>query len=474
MVGIFDMKRITITLLIGIIFLTACAGTASLPPTATVSVTDNAASTPSSTATATQTPLPSSTPTSSITPLPIIPTFTPTFDARTIVTITSAAKAQCPKENLSLKPNFSFPSSFANIDDITAPILNYLNEGGSPNSTVEALQNIFKNKHRIYFDDVTGDTIPELISDNPYLWVAGCMAGKYEVLYSNLEASEIENIVALRDINSDGIAEIVFYDAAPYAASTVYRILEWDGNNFSDLISNKGDIQVGGSFTEAQLKDIDGNGIEELIIDIGVRGNIESVINGPLRTEHEIFTWNGHNYILSQSEFATPEYRFQAIQDADSEVLNGRFNKAMNLYQESIQLDKLDWWSKDKSEYIKATALGTSMPTPTPDLSEYPRLAAYAYYRIMLLHLVQNHEPEATTVYNTLQKKFDRDPYGHPYVEMATAFWEAYQSTHKMYDGCAAAIQYAAEHPEILTPLGSDYHGSQSHIYVPEDVCPFR
>jgi hypothetical protein len=92
----------------------------------------------------------------------------------------------------------------------------------------------------------------------------------------------------------------------------------------------------------------------------------------------------------------------------------------------------------------------------------------------VLLHLVQNHEPEATTVYNTLQQKFSDDQYGRPYAEMATTFWNAYQSTHKMYDGCAAAIQYAAEHPEILTPLGSDYHGSQSHIYVAEDVCPFR
>ena len=39
---------------------------------------------------------------------------------------------------------------------------------------------------------------------------------------------------------------------------------------------------------------------------------------------------------------------------------------------------------------------------------------------------------------------------------------------------CAAAIGYAAAHPQILTPLGSDYHGAQSHRYVPADVCPFR
>ncbi|MFN8427531.1 MAG: hypothetical protein U0X87_14890 [Anaerolineales bacterium] len=43
-----------------------------------------------------------------------------------------------------------------------------------------------------------------------------------------------------------------------------------------------------------------------------------------------------------------------------------------------------------------------------------------------------------------------------------------------MYDGCAAAINTRSEHPDILIPLGSDYHGAQSHIYVPEDVCPFR
>jgi hypothetical protein len=92
----------------------------------------------------------------------------------------------------------------------------------------------------------------------------------------------------------------------------------------------------------------------------------------------------------------------------------------------------------------------------------------------MLLHLAQGQEAEAASTYQTLQDTFGSDQYAAPYVEMATAFWEAYQSTHKMYDGCAAAIQYAVEHPEILTPLGSDYHGWQSHTYVPADVCPFR
>lgn len=107
-------------------------------------------------------------------------------------------------------------------------------------------------------------------------------------------------------------------------------------------------------------------------------------------------------------------------------------------------------------------------------LDEYPKLAASAYYRIMLLHLIQNHQFDATTVYNTLQQIFSNDPYDHPCVKMAAAFWNVFQSTDKMYMGCAAAIQYAVEHPEMLTPLGSNDHGAQSHIYTPADVCPFR
>jgi len=140
----------------------------------------------------------------------------------------------------------------------------------------------------------------------------------------------------------------------------------------------------------------------------------------------------------------------------------------------------LEWWSPERFTYEQTIGdpiimfIETPSTIPTKDPTEYPRLAAYVYYRIMLLQLAQANESDASTTYNSLQQKFGSDPSGQHYVEMATAFWEAYRSNHKMYDSCAAAIQYAAEHPEILIPLGSDYHGSQSHIYFPADVCPFR
>jgi len=116
----------------------------------------------------------------------------------------------------------------------------------------------------------------------------------------------------------------------------------------------------------------------------------------------------------------------------------------------------------------------TPYPSPIPDTTEYPRLAAYAYYRMILLHTFLGEMDAAQIQYETLQSKFPAGNPGHPYAEMTTGFREAYQSSGTMYAGCAAAIQYAAERPEILTVLGSDYHGWQSHIYLPADICPFR
>jgi len=200
-----------------------------------------------------------------------------------------------------------------------------------------------------------------------------------------------------------------------------------------------------------------------------------------LRNQITTLSWNGQNFVdLTPGNDSPSQYRFQSVQDADEQVRNGNYAAALSFYQAAIFDDRLEWWSPERREYeinshmAQFDALPTIYPTPSPDITEYPRLAAYAYYRIMLLHIVQGHESDAGTVYKTLGQKFSNDLYGRPYYEMATAFWNAYQSTHKMYDGCAAAIQYAVEHPAILIPLGSEYHGGYSHTYVPADVCPFR
>ena len=94
------MKKSLFALLAVIVLLSACGQ--STP----VLVVDDVTPTPSLTPTSTATPPLAATPTASITPLPTIPTFTPTFDASTILTVTPAGKAECPKEDSSLIPDF--------------------------------------------------------------------------------------------------------------------------------------------------------------------------------------------------------------------------------------------------------------------------------------------------------------------------------------------------------------------------------
>jgi tetratricopeptide (TPR) repeat protein len=214
-----------------------------------------------------------------------------------------------------------------------------------------------------------------------------------------------------------------------------------------------------------------------LIIEKGLPNHPDSLLHGPWREFTDIYSWNGNKYARKALIIAKPQFLFQAVQDGDYQSGIGNYDNAILIYQDVISKGDLDWWFEERYLAQLQTDVWGYFPTPTPsapDSTEYPRLAAYTYYRIMLLHLAQGKEAEAASTYQTLQETFGTDPYAAPYVEMASAFWESYQSTLRMYDGCAAAIQYAVEHPEILVPLGSDYHGWQSHVYEPADVCPFR
>jgi hypothetical protein len=485
------LKRLTILLLSGVLILAACAqaltneaSTPRIPDTETNTVQSF-----------TSTPLPSKTPRQRMyeptntplppTPLPTIPTFTPTFDLSTIVTVTPALHASCPTENTEVKPAFSDSIMFTPDE-----ILTYLNSGG----TLEQLSSSQRDPGWGRILDLTGDGVPEIVYETFVRYdVLGCKGGKYESLFGFSGDFDV-TLGGTPDLNKNRIPELIFYDISHYGFADIF-IFEWDGNKFHSLINMGTDTSTGtiidavSATSPHKITDLNGDGLGEIVIVYDVH-ETESWPFGigmyvasqrPLRNQSTTLGWNGQNFVdLTPGNDVLPVYRFQAIQDGDEQTHYGNYSNALSFYQEAIFSDQLEWWSPERRDYEVHIAMSRidARPTvslnPSPDNTEYPRLAAYAYYRIMLLHFIQGHAPDAGTVYKTLEQKFSNDPYGRPYFEMATAFWEAYQSTQKIYDSCAAAIEYATAHPEILVPLGSEYHGGYSHTYLPADVCPFR
>jgi len=476
------MKQFLIRLLSAMLLLTGCA-----PATVENSIRPSASRTSTAiptTATPSPTPIPS---TQTITLLPTIPTFTPTFDVSTIVTVTPAPPAACPRENSKVAGEFATPDSNGFYEIIVPEdVLTYLNSGGTFAHLAKSPP--FSGEIK----DLTGDGVSEVVLRGLVRYdILGCKDGKYQNLFQFFTYDFSIDLEDILDLNKDGIPELIFYSFSRYGYANVY-IVGWDGNRFRSLIDIGVDTTTSAvldsvsTTTYHKLMDTNGDGLKEIVLEDnpdtleGVSGlTIWLLI--PFRKDTISLGWNGKNFVvLNPQNYAPPQYRFQAIQDADRQARYGNYTGALSLYQEAVFNDRLEWWSPERQNYevyVYNSQLDPERivsPTPIPNNTEYQRLAAYAYYRIILLHIVQGHESDAGTVYKTLQQKFANDQHGRPYAEMATAFWEAYQSTHKMYDGCAASIQYAAENPEILVPLGSDYHGSQSHTYVPADVCPFR
>lgn len=384
-----------------------------------------------------------------------------------------------------VKPEKYFPSEIKYpTSDVANEILEFLNKGGDGQSLINRLDQIYsKSEYHGGYDflDVTGDQVPEfLYVELNYVgkpMVFSCKNGIFQMLAAlSGDFDFLEYTLEIEDLNANGLHELIIKGTSgvSFHQSKIY-MYEWDGQTFQIL----GTTGLS-ALRKTEFRDLDGNGVKEVLLS-GDNPTCTSCSNFvPQRERTVILGWNGKEFAEISNEFETPNYRFQAVQDADTATNIGNYEKAVLLYNQVTSDSGLGWWSSDRLIYEQtihdpvSMFIETPSVTPTVDETEYPRLAAYAYYRIMLLHLVQNQVTEATSTYNTLKQEFGNDPYGIPYVDMASAFWEAYQSAHSVYDGCAAAIQYAVQHPEILTPLGSDYHGWQAKMYKSEDVCPFR
>jgi len=362
----------------------------------------------------------------------------------------------------------------------------FLNAGGDP----EKLRSMLGT---LLIQDLNQDGLKDILFSNlGVIYLFSCVEGKYRQLTLPLDQKKFDlMLMRIQDINQNGIPDIIVKDdnycfgLENPECGAIY-VLEWAGSNgFRNLVK---DEYEGSEFDyvatryrqEVSLKDIDGDGTLELVWIGGKPLNENDVIGLPWRLETHVYQWDTQYYRPQPIEYSAPIYRFQAVQDGDHFALAGQGEKALAAYKDAIENERLGWWSDARRDYI----LGQSgqdpcaeqdkyCSPPSPDPAEKPILQAYSLYRVMLTQLTLGKPDQAKTSYDKLLSTYPDMP-ASSIAEMASAFWNEYQSSQSIDKACSKAIVYVQNHAAFLAYIGTDYHGAQSQIYKPANICPFH
>jgi hypothetical protein len=339
MIGRKTMKRILQGLFSGVLILTGCTPSRTAVPVTTI---QSATATPSPIPTNAITTTPTETSTPSVTPLPTIPTFTPTFDAHTIVTVTAAPPAACPKENSAIIAKFATPDAYGSYQLYNVgEILTYLNSGGTLTQLTTSPLGSLADSKTI---DLTGDGVKELTYKGYVTFdILGCKDGKYQSLF-NFVGDWEARLEDTPDLNKNGIPELILYDITHYGSALLY-IFEWDGIEFRSLIDMGEDDWVFAT-SPGEIMDINRDGLKEIIVVYNINelcGGLGNPCDGtPARKQATTLAWNGQNYVVLAEGNDAPQYRFQAVQDGDLQARYGYYAEALSFYQAAIFDDRLE------------------------------------------------------------------------------------------------------------------------------------
>jgi hypothetical protein len=354
------------------------------------------------------------------------------------------------------------------------------------------------NRSKYFFNpkfqilDLTGDGNNEIILRWGGTYVFSCINHKYKtILFLDIDGMMRDpEVIDIFDGNRNGIPEFLVFLAVESQGGTAYTVYEWQQDHFNELIRPWDSVErTGGAIGTNPLgsiliSDVNSDGFSEIVVDVSIP-TWETKIGGiPWRKEWDTYQWDGQYYTLSRQDFSPPEYRFQAVYDGDRFSINKEYNRAMEYYQLAIESDELEWFSSEKLMNLineEINGFGVRNPTSTiliafPDPAEYPNLAAYAQYRMMLIKFIQGSSVQAISIYNRIQREYPEGVPGSIYAYLAKIFWDEYQASNDMGQSCIKVISEVGKNQDaVFKYIGVDgYVGMYLPTYTPQDICPFE
>ena len=221
------------------------------------------------------------------------------------------------------------------VEMFEPPILAYLNAGGHPQAleadldrlTLDDGEQTWKAANAVHHTDVTGDGTPEVIVDLLFyvegqfadggLFVFRCLAGEYvggavvrigAQLFADQGPEPV--VQTIQDMNGNGRPDILLSYITVIGThanfTREFRILEWDGGRFVDLIQSDGDRPYAAKVLNGNgvVCDTDGDAILELKLIHGPGHGPDA--DGSGCAPVDVWSWNGEAFVLAHTEPCPP------------------------------------------------------------------------------------------------------------------------------------------------------------------------
>ena len=392
------------------------------------------------------------------------PRWTATHTAEPTIDLTGFG--ECPLEDKAAVLDLS-GSDLVEVDHADI-MLTYLNAGGSPNKLIERYRNAYRwaDKRHLHAHDLSGDGVSEVVflevSDRVDVLIFVCRNGLFEAHEATSFGFETDpretprpadgGIEVMRDLDHDDIHDLVLVLGDDRELKV--EVLQWADYHFKSVTraaesEDPACVTMYGP-SDLDVEDVDQDRVFELVLEQEIPIDLELLEGLPWRRETRTCFWNGTYFELGRVDFSRATYRFQAVQDGDRFFLYGEYERALQAYQNGYIQNQLEWYSQQRKFQLTQVTLQslsefdlTPAPPPEEDLAEYSFLAAYSRFRIVVLYLV-----------------------------IERLFWDGYQNTNSLAEGCRLAVQFVDIRPDLLVHIGAGHHGWQSPVYEASDICP--